>query len=230
MKVDISDEIKQYNDIVERGIKRGEKKKLQNIKKAIKDKNGSLRGVNKYLHKIKWHKKGDKEMRGGFLGSLLAMASPYIWKGAKWAAKKGVQYLANKAKDRAQRAVMRRMRGRGHDEEEHGKGFRLAGGSMETESRESHKQVQKYATKKDRSSYFIPTKRHMYEGGFNTGFLDDTKKYLPKIKGVQPGTGEMEYFGYSNRGAGFRHMGSGFRHVGGRLYDARILPNKNIRY
>ncbi len=272
MKTDISSEIKQYNDIVEAGIRHGDKSRLMRIKKAIKEKNdGSLKGVNKHLHKIKWHKdKKEKEMNGGFLGSLLAAASPYIWKGAKWAGKKLATHLANKAKDRVKRKIVekaskkskflgdltregldeadrnitkryqanrkkrRRMRGRGHDDsEESGAGFRMAGGAMEDESRESHKHVQKYAVEKDRPSYFIPTQKHSYHG-YNDGFLPDNSKYRPKIKATQPGTGEMDYFGY--RGNGFKHHGSGFRHgagyrhVGGALYDPRIIPNPHIRF
>ena len=263
MKTDLTKEIQAYNDIVEAGIRHGDKKRLSGIKKAIKEKNdGSLKGVNKHLHKIKWHKdKKEKEMNGGFLGSLLAAASPYIWKGAKWAGKKLATHLANKAKDRVKRKIVekaskrsrflgdltregldeadknitkryhanrkkRRMRGRGHDDDS-GAGFRMAGGAMETESRESHKHVQKYAVKKDRPSYFIPTQKHSYHG-YNPGFLPDSSKYHPKIKATQPGTGEMNYFGY--RGNGFRHSGAGFKHSGRGMYDARILTNPNIRY
>ena len=50
MKTDISSEIKQYNDIVEAGIRHGDKSRLMRIKKAIKEKNnGSLKGLNKHL-------------------------------------------------------------------------------------------------------------------------------------------------------------------------------------
>ena len=266
MKTDISSEIKQYNDIVQAGIRHGDKSRLMRIKKAIKEKNnGSLKGVHKHLHKIKWYKsQKDKEMNGGFLGALASLAAPYVYRGAKWAGKRLASHLAKKAKERVKRKIVekaskksrflgdltregldeadrnitkryhanrkkRRMRGRGHDDEqESGAGFRMAGGAMESESRESHKHVQKYAMKKDRPSYFIPTQKHVYQSGYNDGFLPDNSKYRPKIKATQPGTGEMNYFGY--HGNGFRHSGAGFRHSGRGIYDAKITSNPNIRY
>lgn len=243
MKADLSEEIKAYNDFVEKGIKHGDKKKLANLKKAIKAKNNnSLKGINQYLHKVKFHKKGEK-MEGGFLGVLAAMAlRKYAWKGAKFlakrAAKKVATSLANRAKEKIKKKLGMddkrgdgfKMAGRSVEKPKKGDGFRMAGGSMEKPSRETHKHVQKYAHERDRPSYFIPTQRHVYQGGFNTGFLENNRRYIPKLKATQPGTGELNYFAYNqHHGSGFRHHGAGFKHGKG-IYDAKILPNPNVRY
>ena len=109
MKVDLSEPISQYNEMVQKGLKFGDKKKLATIKKKIKEMNGgSLKGINKFLHKIKYHKKG--EMEGGFLGTLAAMAlRKYAWKAGKFLAKKAAKRVAKAIANRVKERVKKRM-------------------------------------------------------------------------------------------------------------------------